>query len=116
MAFKDDGRHVMLSELATVAVYASLHSAYPATSGNEINGGSPAYARKAITWATPASGAMALNGTLPTFDVPAGATVAAVGFWSALTNGTLYADDDVTSESFAGQGTYALSSGQVSIT
>jgi len=56
------------------------------TGGTEVTGGSPAYARKAITWNT---------GTNPktivaavTFDVPAGTTVMAVQAWSALTAGT----------------------------
>lgn len=39
--------------------------------GTEATGGSPAYARKAVTWGAAASGAKANSGSL-TFDVPAG--------------------------------------------
>jgi len=58
-------------------VHMSLHTGYPATSGNEIAGGTPAYARKSITWGTASNGAIAVTNQ-PVFDVPAGATVAAV--------------------------------------
>lgn len=66
--------------------YASLHSAYDAAGGNELTGGSPAYARKAISWAAAGSGSKATSAAV-TFDVPA-STVAYVGLWSAATAGT----------------------------
>ena len=74
----------------------------------EISGGSPAYARKAIAYNSAVDGAMddSTNGAV--FDVPAGATVDYVGYFSASTAGTLQAVDKVTSEAFAGQGTYTL--------
>jgi hypothetical protein len=98
----------MLDHLGTEAVYASLHSADPGDTGaNEISGGSPAYARKAITWNAAAAGSMD-DSNVPVFDVPAGTTVAFVGFWSALTSGTFYGAADVTDESFTNQGTYTL--------
>lgn len=59
---------------------ASLHTAYSAAGANEVNGGSPAYARKVYTFAAASSGSRAANVT-PTFDVPAGTTVAFVGLW-----------------------------------
>jgi hypothetical protein len=40
------------------------------------------------------------------FDVPAGATVAYVGYWAA--GPTWLGSDQVTSETYAGQGTYTL--------
>lgn len=59
----------------------SLHTADPGTTGaNEATGGSPAYARKAITWgATDASGDTV--GTEVVFDAPAG-TYTHAGYWS----------------------------------
>jgi hypothetical protein len=74
----------------------------------EISGGSPAYTREAIAFNTPVDGSMddSTNGAV--FDVPAGATVDYVGYWSAVTAGTLQAFDKVTSEAFAAQGTYTL--------
>lgn len=72
----------------------------------EIFGGSPAYARKAIAYNAAAIGVMddSTNGAV--FDVPAGAVVDAVGFYSASTAGTLYAIDPVTQEVFGAQGTF----------
>jgi hypothetical protein len=64
----------------------------PAIGGNEVTGGSPAYARKAVTFtATAAAGAISpSSGTPATFDVPA-TTVRAVGVCTASTAGTLLA-------------------------
>lgn len=59
----------------------SLHTAYSASGANEVTGGSPAYARKAITMAAAASRARAAS-TQPTFDVPTGTTVRFVGLWT----------------------------------
>ena len=74
----------------------------------ELTGGSPAYARKTIAFAAAAGGTMD-DTTAPTFDVPAGATVDWCGYYSAVTGGTLNAVDDLTAETFAGQGTFQLS-------
>ena len=70
-----------------IVAFASLHSAYSATGLNELTGGSPAYARKAITW-SPAGGSSKSSSNSPVFDVPASSTVAFVGLWSAATSGT----------------------------
>lgn len=59
---------------------ASLHTAYSAVGANEVTGGSPAYARRAYPFAAASSGARSAS-TTPTFDVPAGTTVAFVGLW-----------------------------------
>lgn len=64
-----------------------LHSSFSTTGANELSGGSPAYARKPVTWNAAASRIGDNTGAI-SFDVPAGATVEWVGFWSALTAGT----------------------------
>jgi hypothetical protein len=108
MPLVNNAKHAMLDHLATLAVWASLHSADPSTTGaNELSGGSPAYARKAITWNAAAAGALDNNAN-PVFDVPAGVTVAWAGLWSASSAGTFYGSADVTDEAFAAQGTYTL--------
>lgn len=107
------GKNIALDALGTVCTYLALYS--DAAGTTEISGGSPAYARKPITFAAAASGSKALNGTLPTFDVPA-CTVAAVGFCTALTGGTQHAVDDVTAETFAAQGTYSVTAGTIALT
>ena len=94
--------------VAGVSAFMSLHSANPGPTGaNELAGGAPAYARKAVTWTGAVTGIANLNGD-KTFDVPAGSTVAYVGLWSALSGGTFYGSDDVTPEVFAAQGTYVV--------
>lgn len=113
-SLNDTSRNLMLDQLGTVAVFASLHTASPGAGGaNEVSGGSPAYARKAITWSAAASSSKAASNS-PVFDVPAGTTVAFVGLWSLATGGTFYGYFDVTDEVFAGQGTYTLTSGTIS--
>jgi hypothetical protein len=72
------------------AAFGSLHTAYSATGTNEVTGGSPAYARVALTWAA-ASGSprtKALAATLPTWNVPAATTVGWFGLWTLVTGGT----------------------------
>lgn len=67
-------------------LYGSLHTAYSASGANEVTGGSPAYARQALTWASAASNSKSLTGTY-TWNVPASTTVYWVGFWDAVTSG-----------------------------
>lgn len=82
--YTDTAIHNMLAAEGTT--YLSLHSAYSASGAGEITGGSPAYARKTVTWTTPASRSILLAGAV-TFDVPA-STVAWIGRWNAVTGGT----------------------------
>lgn len=65
-----------LDESVTQITHVGIHTlADPGTgtnaTGTEATGGSPAYARQAVTWGAAASGAKANTGAL-TFDVPAG--------------------------------------------
>jgi hypothetical protein len=95
--------------------HASLHTGDPSTTGaNEVTGGSPAYARKAITFATASSQQIAAS-TQPVFDVPASTTVTYVGFFSAITTGTFLGSALVTSEAFGAQGTYTLTAATISL-
>jgi hypothetical protein len=108
--------NLMLDQLATVAVFASLHTdVIGSGSGNEVTGGSPAYARKAITWNAANAGNLDNNAN-PVFDVPGGVTIRRVGFWSLATGGVYYGDGDITDETFGAQGTYTLSDADISIT
>lgn len=92
MPFSTTGLNQMLDALAggtptTTIAFASLHTAYSATGTNELTGGSPAYARKAITFSA-ASGGSKASSTQPVFDVPPLTTVAYVGLWQLVTAGT----------------------------
>lgn len=71
----------------TTTPHLTLHTAFPPTTGNEVTGGSPAYARKPFTWSAAAAGAKAISAA-QTFDIPAGTTVRAVAVYDALTAGT----------------------------
>jgi len=69
--------------------HVSAHTAYSSAGANEVTGGSPAYARKAVGWDAAAS-RIGDNTALFTFDIPAGTTIAWLGLFSALTAGTFY--------------------------
>lgn len=75
--------------------------------GSEISGGSPAYARKPVTWTTASNGTVRPSADL-TFDIPTGVTVGGWRGYSALTGGTNYGGADLTQEAFASQGQYKL--------
>lgn len=115
MALNNNAKAVMLDALGAVAVFASLHTADPGTSGtSEVSGGSPAYARKAITWNAASAGNLDNNAN-PVFDVPAGTTITHVGLWSAASAGVFYGSFDIVDEAFAAQGTYTLSDADISL-
>lgn len=76
---------------SSIIAYASLHSAYSTTGANELTGGSPAYARQAVTWAASSGGppaTKASSAVAGAFNVPVASTVAFIGLWSASTSGT----------------------------
>jgi hypothetical protein len=66
--------------------FLSLHTGFPPAGGNEVTGGSPAYARKSITWSAASAGSKSISAA-QTFDVPA-TTVRAVALYDASTAGT----------------------------
>lgn len=89
MGINDNGRNSACDGIAAVAIFGSLHTGDPSTTGaNEATGGSPAYARKSITWAA-ASGGQRASSVAQSFDVPAG-TYYWKGYFSASTAGTFY--------------------------
>ena len=72
--------------IGTPVTHLSLHTAIPNASGSsELTGGSPAYARKPVSWGTAVTGVLPQTGSC-VFNVPA-STVVAVGMWDALTAG-----------------------------
>jgi hypothetical protein len=109
-------KNLMLDQLATVCTRIALHSGDPGAANaadNELAGGSPAYARKAITWSAASGGAMDSPDTL-VFDVEGGDTVSWISGWN--TAGTVrYFKKDVTNEVFGGQGTYTLTDADIDL-
>jgi len=96
----------LATQYGTNAAYAALYTTVPgASAGTEVTGGSPAYARKALTWGAASGGVVTVT---VTFDVPAGTTVVGAGVHTAITAGTYLDGAAVTSQAFASQGTYAL--------
>jgi hypothetical protein len=102
-------RSGLANQYGTLAAFAALYStAGGSTAGTELSGGSPAYARKAPAWGGAGAG-NTNTATIPTFDVPSGATVAGGGFHSAVTAGNYMDGGALTSQAFASQGSYTLS-------
>lgn len=64
--------------------FLALHTGFPpaVNPGNEVTGGSPAYARKAVTFSAAAAGVKSIAAA-QTFDVPAGTTIMAVSLVDA---------------------------------
>jgi len=91
MPFAVAAYNLMLSGgLMSSITHISLHNSDAGTGGgNEITGGSPAYARQAVTWGTVSGGAVA-NTNAMVFDVPNVDRILHYGFWSAATGGTYY--------------------------
>lgn len=77
------------------------------SAGTEPSGGSPAYARKVITWGSSASGVV--TATAIPFDIPSGTTI--VGFQvhaNPLASGSYLDGCGVTSQVFSSQGVYNI--------
>lgn len=96
----------LATQYGTNAAYGAVYTTAPgASAGTEPSGGSPAYARKALTWGAPSGGVVTATAT---FDIPAGTTVVGVGVHTAVTAGTYLDGTSVTSQAFASQGTYQV--------
>lgn len=98
----------------TLFTHSAILNATPAATGNttgqELSGGSPAYARKALSWGTTTAGVTTATAT---HDIPAGATAAAVSVHNSATASgspdTTYRDAfDITDQVFASQGTLTV--------
>ena len=101
--FTTAGKNEMLD--ASTIAYAALFNGDPESGGTALAG-----ARQAVTMAA-ASGGSITNATTVTFDVAAGETVNYVGYYTALTGGTLLAKDDLTAEGpYGANGQYELQS------
>lgn len=113
-------KNTLATAYGTAATHAAAYTTVPGGSqGTEVTGGSPAYARKAISWGAAGAVGPLGSGSQPAtpgvsyaqviFDIPAGATVVGAGVHSAISGGANYLDGGaVTSQNFATQGTYTL--------
>ena len=91
----------------TNATYGAVYTSAPGgTAGTEPSGGSPAYARKALSWtAGTVDGVVTATAV---FDIPSGTTIVGAGVHTAVTAGTYLDGTSVTSQAFASQGTYTV--------
>lgn len=109
-------RNVGVDAIAALALRVAAHTGDPGganSASNEVTGGSPAYARKAIAW-NAASGGAATPTANVVIDIPASTTVSWLSFWN--TAGTVrYWKKDVTDEAFGAQGTYTVLASGTSI-
>lgn len=107
MAIATDGmRQGVADGYKALAIAGSLHTADPGTTGaNEVSGGSPAYARKALTWTSGSTGTATSSAV---FDVPTSTTPAWSGIWSATTAGTFRDKADIVDQTFSSQGTLTV--------
>lgn len=98
----------LATKYAADAPYAALFTTAPSgsTPGTEVTGGSPAYARVALSWSAAASGKVTAS---VTFNVPTGVTVNGAGVYSAASGGTYIDGGAVTPTTYNAQGTYTLS-------
>lgn len=104
------GINSALDHVGTLITHISIHSAAPATGGNEIG------TRQAITWNAAAAGNLNSVGTQQ-FAVTAGQTVAAVGFWNALSAGTQYGSKTLAAaETFSNNGTFTVNDLDINLT
>lgn len=107
----------MLTGLAGSAGFASLHFADPGSAGgSEFSGGSPTYARKAITWTLPPNPAVGLvSSNAPLFDVAAGSQVRYFGLWTLASGGTFLGSGVLPAEDYARQGQYRLDAASIDL-
>lgn len=99
-------KNTLATAYGAAALWASVYTTTPgASAGTEPSGGSPAFARKALSWGAPSNGVITASAT---FDIPAGTTLIGAGVHSASTAGTYLDGAAVTSQAFASQGTYLL--------
>lgn len=103
-------RNALVTAYIAAAPYGAMFTADPGTSGTvvgEVTGGSPAYNRKALSWTAASSSASSGSGV---FDIPSGTTVTYAGVTVSVTPATSDLRDKaaVTSQAFASQGTYTL--------
>lgn len=89
--------------LETKFLYGAVFTSAPsgATPGTEVTGGSPAYARKALTFTNGADGVTVASAT---FDIPTGTTVRGTGIFDASTAGNYQEGRTETDIVYSAQG------------
>jgi hypothetical protein len=107
MAMTAAEKTALAAEYAADALYGAVYTTAPtdSTAGTEPSGGSPAYARKSLTWTPGAAGVTTASAT---FDIPAGTDVVGTGLHSAVTAGTYIHGKTETTVNFPTQDTVTV--------
>jgi hypothetical protein len=99
-------KNSLATKYGTDAAYGAVYTTAPgASAGTEPSGGSPAYARKALSWSAASGGVITATAT---FDIPTGTTVVGIGVHTAVTAGTYLDGGAITSQAFSSQGTLSV--------
>lgn len=99
-------KNSLATKYGTDAPYGAVYTTAPgASAGTEPSGGSPAYARKSLSWSAASGGVISATAT---FDIPSGATIVGIGLHSAVTAGNYIDGATITSQAFASQGTLTV--------
>ncbi len=103
MPYTMAARNMMLNVLAPALAYASLHYGVPPT--NELE----SYERVAVRFDEAFSGVIRLQERI-NVNVPEGAKITHVGFWTASQGGVLLAYSPVSEIEYQGPGVYTIES------
>lgn len=99
-------KNSLASKYAADGLYGAVYTtAAGATAGTEPTGGTPAYARLPLSWGAPVNGVATATAT---FNIPAGTTIVSGGLHTAATGGNYLDGGAITSQTFASQGTFAV--------
>lgn len=96
----------LATEYGQRATHGTVYTTAPgAAAGTEPTGGTPAFARKPLTWSAPSGGVITASAV---FDIPADTTVVGTGLHDALTAGNYIDGKTVTSVTFDVQDTVTV--------
>lgn len=100
------GKNGVAAAYGVLAAYGAIYTTAPgAAAGTEPSGGSPAYARKPLSWVAGADGVVSASAV---FDVPAGTTIVGTGVHTAVTGGNYVDGKSETSVAFPVQDTVTV--------
>lgn len=99
------------TSFSVAAVYVKLHTGDPGASGAS-NAAAGSTTRPAITWAAASSGAIAMNGTAPSWtNGGTSETISHISFWDANTAGNFLGSAALSaSQAWASGNTFTLTS------
>jgi hypothetical protein len=102
------GKNALADHYGTLATHGAVYTAFPSgtgSAGTEPSGGSPAYARKPLTWSAAVAGVMTATAV---FDIPAGTTIIGTGLHTAITAGNYVDGKTDSSVAFVNQDTVTV--------